>query len=463
MSILCCLICFQAQADPPESLLSDPLLTSRDDSFEEPCRLAPKINHDLSLIDIVNQALCQNPQTRQAWANARYQAAQLGIAKSAYLPTLNLNTSLSRSLNSSSSNLQSTIINPSGGGALPQNRATPILSIGYLLYNFGGREAQLENAQRTLEASHWTHDSVLQNVMLAAIQAYYQVFATQSAANAATLSEQASLEALHAAQKRREVGAGTLADVLQAQTAFAQASLNHKKTEGDAKIAQGNLANAIGLQASEHLKIAEPGLQKPDAERDEDVRKLIDQAKTMRPDLAAAEANVKAAEAQVDAAKAGHLPSLSLVGNYGFNYTSLPSQTESWTLGMQISMPLFNGFNTTYQIRSAKEQLEVQKANLTQLDQSVSLDVWRSYHSLMTAQESFKSSEDLLESAAQSEKVSLGRYKAGAGNIIDLLNAQASLANARLQNIQAQYDWLTQKAQLAKALGRLDLSNLETR
>jgi len=59
--------------------------------------------------------------------------------------------------------------------------------------------------------------------------------------------------------------------------------------------------------------------------------------------------------------------------------------------------------------------------------------------------------------------VAMGRYKAGAGNIIDLLNAQSSHANARLQLIQAQYTWLTQKAQLAQALGRLDFSSIPSR
>ena len=183
----------------------------------------------------------------------------------------------------------------------------------------------------------------------------------------------------------------------------------------------------------------------------------------MRPDLAAAEATVEAAEATVKAAEAGHLPSISLIGNYGYNHTSLPSDTLSWTVGMQVSIPLFTGFNTTYLIRSAKELLEVKRANLDQLDQSVSLDVWRAYQLLNTAHESFKSSEDLVASAFQSEKVALGRYKAGAGTIIDLLNAQSSHANARLQLIQAQYAWLTQKAQLAQALGRLDFSTIRTR
>jgi len=457
-----------------EGILEDPFSTHKGVSqspgkkhlaVEDPCRLKTDKGHDWTLVDVIDQALCSNPQTHQAWANARFQAGQVGIAKAAYFPTLSLNASVSRGINSSSSNLQNTIISSpttggAGGSGQAINRFTPVISLNYLLYNFGAREAQLENAQQTLEASNWTHDAVLQTVMFTAIQSYYQVFATQSAAEAAIISEQASEESLKAAQTRYEVGVVAKADALQAQTAFAQAKLNHQKTEGEARIATGSLANALGLEADFNLAIAPPTILKPDANQEAYVHQLIEEAKRLRPDLAAAEATVKAAEANVKAAEAGHLPTISLIGNYGYNHTSLPSDTQSWSVGMQISVPLFSGFNTTYQIRSAKEKLEVQRANLDQLEQSVSLDVWRAYQLLNTARESFNSSEYLLASAFQSERVATGRYKAGAGTIIDLLNAQSSHANARLQLIQSQYTWLTQKAQLAQALGRLDYSSL---
>ncbi len=457
-----------------EGILEDPFSThqkinpspaGKQLAGEDPCRLKTDKTHAWTLVDVIDQALCSNPQTRQAWANARFQAGQVGIAKAAYLPTVTLNASVSHGINSSSSNLQNPIISSpttggTGGSGQAINRFTPVISLNYLLYNFGAREAQLENVQQTLEASNWTHDAVLQTVMFTAIQAYYQVFATQSAAEAALISEKASNESLKAAQTRYEVGVVAKADALQAQTAFAQAKLNRQKTEGEARIATGSLANALGLEADFNLNIAPPSLLRPDANQESYVHQLIDEAKKLRPDLAAAEATVKAAEANVKAAEAGHLPTISLIGNYGYNHTSLPSDTQSWSVGMQISVPLFTGFNTTYQIRSAKEKLEVQRANLDQLEQSVSLDVWRAYQLLNTARESFNSSEVLLASAFQSERVAMGRYKAGAGTIIDLLNAQSSHANARLQLIQAQYTWLTQKAQLAQALGRLDYSSL---
>jgi outer membrane protein len=86
----------------------------------------------------------------------------------------------------------------------------------------------------------------------------------------------------------------------------------------------------------------------------------------------------------------------------------------------------------------------------------VALDVWEAYQNLTTATQTIRTSADLLASAEQSERVALGRYKAGVGNILDVLNAQSALANARLQRIQAVLDWYVSRAALARAIGTLD-------
>jgi TolC family type I secretion outer membrane protein len=441
---------------------ASPAQRKRGGNPADPCLPGKSPRDAWSLVEVIDTALCRNPQTQLAWANARAQAAQVGVNQAAYLPTINITANAARSANAANtvgSNQQLTTVQGTGGGltSREQFRVTPQVSLNYLLFDFGGRAAKLDNAKLALDAANWSHDAAIQRIMLAAIQAYYQVFATQTAVESAQAALHSSDEALKAANVRHEVGTVALADALQARTAFAQAKVNLQKAEGDARIAAGTLANALGMQADQAVRIEAPTLGKPDPARDEDVHRLIEQAKTLRPDLAAAESQVKAAEANVAVAKSNFMPTVSLVGNYGYNYSSVLANTQSWSVGLQLSVPLFTGFANTYQIRGAEEQVAAQKASRDQLDQTVSLDVWRAFHQLNTARETLASSEDLLASAGQSEAVALGRYKAGAGNILDLLNAQASLANARLQNIQARYNWLTQKAVLAQAIGRLDL------
>ena len=90
----------------------------------------------------------------------------------------------------------------------------------------------------------------------------------------------------------------------------------------------------------------------------------------------------------------------------------------------------------------------------------MTLDVWQAYQRLQTAAEAVQTTRDLLASAEQSERVALGRYKAGVGTVLDVLNAQSALAAARMQRIQSELDWYVYRAVLAQAMGALDDSLL---
>ena len=113
-------------------------------------------------------------------------------------------------------------------------------------------------------------------------------------------------------------------------------------------------------------------------------------------------------------------------------------------------------------VRSAEAQVDVRAAQLDRLRNQVALDVWKAYQSLTTATQSLKTTVDLVASAEQSERVALGRYKAGVGSMLDVLNAQSALASARRQRIQSAFDWNINRAALAQAMGNLDASLLQT-
>ena len=113
-------------------------------------------------------------------------------------------------------------------------------------------------------------------------------------------------------------------------------------------------------------------------------------------------------------------------------------------------------------MRAAEAQVDSQKAQFEQLRLQVALDVWTAYQHLTTATQSLRTSAVLLSGAEQSERVALGRYKAGVGSILDVLNAQSALASARQQNIQSTFNWNIGRATLAQAMGNLDAGLLQT-
>jgi outer membrane protein TolC len=116
-------------------------------------------------------------------------------------------------------------------------------------------------------------------------------------------------------------------------------------------------------------------------------------------------------------------------------------------------VPLFTGFESRANVAKAREEAEAAAAQADTLEQQVILQVWRSYYALETAGQLVKTSQDLVASAEQSERVALGRYREGVGTIIDLLVAQASLSKARAEEITARSGWYLALAQLAHDTG----------
>jgi outer membrane protein len=415
----------------------------------DPCANKIEAGRALTLADVVDRALCANPQTRQAWAAAKVQAAEVGRSRSAWLPdvTLTGDATLDRT-------------RPSGGVTFRQDSVSATATVSYLLFDSGARDANLESSRQLLAAANWSHSATLQAVFLSAIQNYYQLFAARANVDAATEAEKASLESLKAAEFRYRVGTATPADRLQAQTAYSQSQLTRTRAEGDARAAAGALANSMGLDADAVVEVAPPRIEAPDPVTDAALRELIEYARNLRPDLAAAEAKLQAARAQVRAAQAAGKPTVSLTASAGLGNSNTLDNFSTGAVGISVSIPIFTGYRNTYDIRSAEAQVEAREADREVLRSQISLDVWRAWQSLTTERTALVNAEDLLRSALETDNVIRARYRAGAGTLIDLLAAQSALASARFQNIQAQYNWHLSKVALASALGTLDLASL---
>jgi len=394
----------------------------------------------LSIADVVDRTLCHNPKSHEAWANARFQAAQIGVANAPYLPNATATGTVSRNWDDDNS----------------INSLTANINLSYLLFDFGGRDAALENAKQLFQAATATQDSTVQNLFLSAIQGYYQVNAAQAALESTQQAIVSSKASLDAATARYKTGVGTPADRLQAQTAYSQALLNHINAEGTLQNARGALANLMGIDANKPYSL-QASAEIPVYEKFQaDIGDLIAEARRRRPDLVAAEAQVKAAEANVGVAIAADKPSISVTSNLGIQDAQHSGLTNNGGIGLNISIPLFTGFANTYKIRAAQELVEAQRASRDQIHLQIALDVWTAYQNLQTNTQSVQTSQDLVISATQNADVALGRYKAGVGNIIDVITAQSALASARFQHIQAAFNWDIARAGLAYAIGQLD-------
>lgn len=399
-----------------------------------------------TLADVVDIALRNNPVTRTAYFEALSAAADLGATRSAYYPRLDLSVDASRTQQSAL------------GGQFDylQNAYGPTVDLSWLVFDLGGRAADAEAARLALLAADWTHSAEVQNVILGVQQTFVGYLNAKAQLEAAQANVTTAQTAHDAATVRHDAGVATIAEVLQAKTALSQAQLAVDRLSGQVLALRGALATAMGLPATTPYDVGNLPADLPLELTTRKVESLIEQARAARPDLSAARLEAAKAEARIRSARAQGLPRLLLGASASRTYfdpARYADYGDSWSARLMLDVPLFTGFEVKHNTERARHDAAASAARADTLEQQVILEVWTSYYGLQTATQLVTTSRDLLASAEQSERVALGRYKEGVGTIIDLLTAQAALADARAQEILARSGWFYALAQLAHDTG----------
>lgn len=409
--------------------------------------------NDLSLANALDIALQNNPASRKTWNDARAASAQVDQAKGYFLPTIVGTASASR---------QRTTATPDGFD-LDYTKYGPGLQLNYLVINFGGgRQAAVEQALQTVYAANYIFNRSIQDILLAVETAYYGLVSAKSGIEAAEANLKDARTALETAQARKAAGVGTDLDVLQAQAGYDQSRYGLVNAKGQFQIARGALAQSMGIPADTMVRVVAPTNTVPEAVTPQDMRKMIDDALDRRPDIAALRATLAAKKAAIRVTGSALWPSLYINGNVTRDYydtmTGNDFQANDWSYGAGATLQwtLFDGFQTLSAKRAAEAQADSVQAQLQQTELAASADVWSRYYAYETALERHMVSIAYLASASASYDLALDSYKNGLSNIIDLLNAESKLAQARTQYVAARQDAFTALANLAYATGLLE-------
>jgi outer membrane protein TolC len=426
-------------------------------SWQETRARQPDFSQPLTLAELADLALQNNPASRRAWNEARVAAAQVAQARGYFMPTV------------------------TGGGAVTRTRTDaepenlsadylqygPALQLNYLIINFGGgRSAAVEQALQTVYAANYTFNRTLQAVLLAVQNAYFGVVSAQAGLAAAHAQVRDTATALEAAKLRQLHGVGSELEVLQAQAAYDQALLGRAHAEGLVKTAQSALTQALGVPADAPVKICAPTHELPAAPDTQHLSRLIDAALQRRADLAALRARLAASEAAITVAGAQQWPNLYATGRVGHDQYERwsgqfqPDRACSYAGGLSLQWTLFDGLQTINAKRAARAQAAAVRSQLQQAELAASAEVWNGHQSYTTALKKFQFSGTYLRSAQAAHALALDSYKAGLKSMLDVLGAESQLAQARSQHIAARQEAFTALANLAFVSGSLGKENL---
>jgi outer membrane protein TolC len=402
----------------------------------------------LTLPELTEYALRNNPRAKQAWFAARAAAAGVGVERADLLPEITGLVAASRNRAVSAT---------TGAASDPQNRYGPSVTLSYLLFDFA-RGDVIEAAEYRLLAANLNQNRVLQDIIFQVEQAYYRLLGLDLLVRVNELTVTNLRTSLDAAGRRRESGLATVADVYRAETQVAQAELNLTRSRGEFDKARGQLATAVGVAVNSTLRVQTVSVLPQVPEVTASLTDLLDRARAARPDLVAAEAQARAARLTADAASKAGLPTVELAATAGRTYfTDERVPANNYSVGFNVRIPIFNGFRDRYAHRLAEAQAESANAARDTLYRQTELDVWQAYYDLQTAATGVGTTESQVKSAEQTAQATLARYEAGFGSILDLITAQQDESNARVQRIQSYLDWYTALARLQFSTGYNDI------
>ncbi|WP_240943663.1 TolC family protein [Janthinobacterium lividum] len=414
-----------------------------------PCPSAYEASVPLTLPAAVDLALCRNAQVHGAWAGIRLQAAGVGEARAAFLPTLN--AGLSRVHDRTAYPGAST---PSG--SLASN--TGSLNLSWRLFDFGGRAAGRRSAQAMLDSALANRDAVLQKTLAATVSAYFDAQTARASVRMREEYQALANETVQATQRRAQRGLGSHSDTLQATSALAKAALGASRADGEFRKARAVLVYTLGLPAEAGV-VLDDDADAPVAGLREDLHTWLALAQARHPAIVAAQAQLAAARERVAVTESEGRPSIDLTANIYQN--GRPNQglsaasTRETLVGISLNIPLFDGFARHYKVRGALAQAGQREAEAEEVQQQTLMELVKTHAEASTALANLAASQAWLDAARDALASVQRKFGLGAADILEMLNTQSALLEAQQERIRCQAEWRSARLRLLASAGVL--------
>lgn len=442
-----------AQQAPPSPDRSWPV--PRDASFraqvvQTPALARPtlEVSHVYTLPELVDIAERNNPETRAVWEQAKERASAAGIARSALFPTV-------AALASASYNQYSLFVTRFYHEDLATFPAT--LSVNYTVFDFGARDANIDEAKANLLAADFTFNDAHRKVIFEVAEAYYRLLDAMSEEDAAqaTLTDAQTVQ--QAVEAKLANGLATLPDVLEARAETAQARYEVASIRGLEDIAHGVLANVLGVAPSGSFRVEDVSKAPLPAEVEESVQTITARALGQRPDLLAEVARLRSADAAIRGAHSAYYPAISFSGEWGHrnSYGSqnfnpvISSHIYPYSAQLNLSWTIFDGGSRRNELARAEAERGEAQARAAGSRDQIENEIWTAYSTLKTAQDRREAADALLQSAELSYSAATRSFQAGVRTFIDVMTAQRDLARARTAEASARIEVLIALADLA--------------
>lgn len=432
-----------------------------------------------SLKDCVTYALEQNLSIETARLRSEIAANNLQTARLDYLPDLRLGNSLFWNFGLN--------IDPVTNQISRQSRQTANfqLSSNWVLYNGGAKYNAIAQRNHDLKAAQYDFEAARNDISLLVASSYLQILLNKEIA--AVAREQVRITGLQVNRTSKLVKAGTLpeGELLQLEAQLARDQQNLISTENAITISRLQLANILQLEDPESFDIGSPDLGLPNAEvLDRPAANVYEVAMDKQPAIRAAEMRVLSGQEGVDLAFSGYLPTLSVIGQIGTNYSDqIPNVTGSnptvipfgyvgstgepvfiqqevpvtdgvkpfdsqvsdnlnQLVGLSLQIPIFSRRAVSNNLQNARINADINKLNLEQAKNDLKQTIYQAHADAKAAKLQFEAATKSVTASQKAFDYARQRFEVGALNQVDFEAAKNNLAAAQSQFAQAKYDFI---------------------
>lgn len=405
------------------------------------------------LLQVYQQALTQDATFQAARAAQVAGQEKLPQGRALLLPSVNL------SANTTYNDVDTQYKNPGlfASGTRKYNTNGYTVTLNQPVYrkqNF----AQYEQAKSAVVQTDAQFSTAQQDLIVRVAQAYFDVLLAQYNVTLAAAQKEAIAEQLALAKRSFEVGTATITDTHDAQARYDLVIAQEIAAQNDLEVKQRALEQITGSPVGELVTVkGEVPLVPPNSLGMEG---WVEKALAENPDVVAQRAALEIANQQAEFARGGHYPTLDVVATHGDNSsgggTAGGFDQTSTTVGLQLSIPIFQGGATTSRVREAVANQDKARQDLEAVSRRVAQQTRQAYLGVTSGIAQVKALQQAVisnQSSLDSTKLGL---EVGVRTSVDLLNARQQMFTARRDLAQSLYNYILSRLRLEAAVGDLN-------
>lgn len=405
-----------------------------------------------TLDQCIDYAIENNIQVRQSDISAQNRDVELNSARSNRLPGVSASASQSWSFGRSLT-IDNTYANT--------NTASTSFSIGTDVTLFaGGRiSGNIQNAKLGLEAAKSDLERIRDDVRVEVAQAFIQIVYNRSILDVAR--NQVTIDSMQVERltELAQIGKASNAEVASQKATLAQSQLSVTQAENNLNLSILTLTQLLELPSPDGFEIEAPDNSQLEFNIPDSPEVIYEQALGIKPAIKSEELRLEQTSKNIDIAKSGFYPTLSLSAGAGTNYyTTSKFQSDpfgdqiknnfSQYIGLNLSIPIFSRNNNRNNVRSAQLSRMNQQMQLDNVKKTLYKEIQQAYYNAVASKSRYESSELVEASAQESFDLVQAKYEGGKASITEFNESKNRLVTAQADLVKYRYEYLFNTALL---------------